>query len=246
MLRTCLFLYFCMLSMSASFSQEVEGKVMDSHGASGIAWVKVNNTRSGKFTYTDHEGGFRAFAAAGDTLVFSLKNFHSKSVILDQNTDESLVIYLEFDAIELPEVYVMEKNENTSIQLHGIKKADPDYVPIRPGQVVVGATEDHRPGLAMAGPISFFSKSEKNKRNYREAEELREAQKDYLGVIRSDSMRNELITHFSMTREKYDSLLILFNAANRHHQFRDMEKERVEKMLFYFMNDAVNRSHRSP
>ena len=63
----------------------------------------------------------------------------------------------------------------------------------------------------MAGPISFFSKSEKNKRQYRKSEELRTAQQDYLDVIRSDSMRNELITHFSLSREKYDSLLILFN-----------------------------------
>src|SRR5690606_11905775 len=117
---------------------------------------------------------------------------------------------------------------------------DPNYIPIRPGHVGVGATEDSRPGVAMAGPISFFSKSEKNKRQYRKSEELRTAQQDYLDVIRSDSMRNELITHFSLSREKYDSLLIRFNAANRHHQFRDMEEDRVKKMLFYFMNDAAN------
>src|SRR5690606_41593032 len=65
------------------------------------------------------------------------------------------------------------------------------------------------------------------------------SQQEYLEVIRSDSMRNELITLFSLTREQYDSLLIHFNAANRDHQFRDMDKERVERMLFYFMNDAV-------
>ncbi|HLW21164.1 MAG TPA: hypothetical protein VKX33_12615, partial [Cyclobacteriaceae bacterium] len=131
------------------------------------------------------------------------------------------VVYMEFDAIELPEVYVMEKNENTTIKLHGINEVDPNYIPIRPGHVGVGATEDYRPGVAMAGPISFFSKSEKDKRRYRKAEELRASQLDYLEVIRSDSMRNELQTHFSLDREEYDSLLILFNAANRHHQFRD-------------------------
>lgn len=243
MLRICLFLYFFMLSVGASFSQEVEGKVVDGQGQSGIAWVKVDNTRMGKFTYTDHEGKFRAFAETGDTLVFSLKNFHSKSVVLDQPADEPLVVYLDFDAVELPEVFVMEKNENTSIQLHGINKVDPNYVPIRPGDVRAGATEDYRPGLAMAGPISFFSKAEKHKRNFRKAEELREAQSDYLEVVRSDSMRNGLIHHFSLNREKYDSLLILFNAANRHHQFRDMEKERVEKLLFYFVNDAMKNPH---
>jgi hypothetical protein len=244
MLRISLFLCFFTLSISISFSQEVTGKVLDGHGASGIAWVKVSNTRSGKFTYSDHEGKFTALAEAGDTLVLSLKSFHSKSVILNEGIEELPIIYLEFDAVELPEVYVMEKNENTNIQLHGINKVDPNYVPIQPGDVRAGATEDFRPGLAMAGPISFFSKSEKNKRNHREAEELRAAQKDYLEVVRSDSMRLELTHHFSLSREKYDSLLILFNAANLHHQFRDMEKERVERLLFYFMNDAVANSHR--
>src|SRR5690554_6530367 len=120
MLRTCLFLYFFMLSIGASFSQEGVGKVVAGQGQSGIAWVKVDNTRMRKFTYTDHEAKFRAFAETGDTLVFSLKNFHSKSVVLDKSADEPLVVYLDFDAVELPEVFVMEKNENTSIQLHGI------------------------------------------------------------------------------------------------------------------------------
>ena len=244
MLRTCLLFSCFLLLINPSYSQEVSGKVLDGRGKSGIAWVKVDNTRSGKFTYTDHEGKFAALAEEGDTLVFSFKNFHSKSITVPENLEEPLVVYLEFDAVELPEVFVMEKNQNTSIQLHGIPKVDPDHVPIRPGQVVVGATEDYRPGVALAGPISYFSKSEKNKRNYRKSEELREAQKDYLEVIRSDSMRSEIMHHFVLKREQYDSLLILFNAANLQHQFRDMEKERVERLLFYFVNDAMINSRR--
>lgn len=244
MLRTCLLFLCFLLLISSSYSQEVVGKVVDGQEKSGIPWVKISNVRSGKYTYTDHEGNYTALAAPGDTLLFSLKNFHSKSIVVLEDPQEFVVVYLEFDAVELPEVYVMEKNEHTSIQLHGIHQVDPNYVPIRPGDIRAGATEDYRPGLAMAGPISFFSKAEKNKRSYRKAEELREAQKDYLEVVRSDSMRQELIHHFSLSREKYDSLLILFNAANLHHQFRDMEKERVERLLFYFMNDAVTNSHR--
>jgi len=233
------FIALWMLTGSWCFSQSIPGKVLDAKGESGIAWVKVLNTRSDKFTYTDHAGGFEVLAVSGDTLIFSLKNFHSKTMVFDEPEQDPWVVYMEFDAIELPEVYVMEKNENTTIKLHGINEVDPNYIPIRPGHVGVGATEDYRPGVAMAGPISFFSKSEKDKRRYRKAEELRASQLDYLEVIRSDSMRNELQTHFSLDREEYDSLLILFNAANRHHQFRDIEKDRVEKMLFYFMNDAV-------
>jgi len=233
------FIILLMLTGSLCFSQTVPGRVLDAKGESGIAWVKVMNTRSDKFTYTDHAGEFEIFAERGDTLAFSLKNFRSKSLVVPGLSQDLWVVYLEFDAVELPEVYVMEKNENTTIRLHGINKVDPNHVPIRPGHVSVGATEDYRPGVALAGPISFFSKSEKNKRQYRKSEELREAQQEYLEVIRSDSMRNELITLFSLTREQYDSLLILFNAANRDHQFRDMDKERVERMLFYFMNDAV-------
>lgn len=243
MFRTCLLWYLFTLSLSASFSQEVKGTVWEGQGQNSIAWVKVDNTRSSKFTYTDHQGKFRIIAQSGDTLVFSLKNFHSRSLVLDQPTDEPLVVYLDFDAVELPEVYVMEKNENTSIQLRGIPKADPNHVPLQPGDVRTGATEDYRPGLTMAGPISFFSKAEKHKRNYQKAEELREAQKAYLEVVRSDSIRSELICHFSLNREKYDSLLILFNAANQHHQFRDMEKDRVERLLFYFVNDAMKNPH---
>lgn len=244
MLKTCLLFGCFLLLISKSHSQDLEGRVLDGQGKSGIAWVKVNNIRSGKFTYTDHEGRFTTLSEAGDTLVFSRKNFHSDTIVMPQDHSGSLIVYLEFDAIELPEVYVTEKNENTSIQLHGIKKVDPNHVPIRPGQVVVGATKDYEPGAVLAGPISYFSKSEKNKRKFEKAEELREAQQDYLEVVRSDSMRNEITRHFSLTDKKYDSLLILFNAANLHHQFRNMERERVEQLLFYFMNDAVKDSRR--
>lgn len=215
----------------------VGGKVMDANGKTSIQWVKVLNMGTGKFTYTDHEGEFKAFAELGDTLTFSLTNFHTKTVVLSELPEEPWTVYLEFDAIELPEVYVMEKNENTSIMLDGI---DPNQG-IQLGNVAIAATDDYRPGVSMAGPISFFSRSERQKRKFLEAEEIRESQKGYLEAIHSDSLRNELITHFSLTRSKFDSLLIEFNAANQRHQFRDMEKERVEKMLFYFINDAVKK-----
>jgi len=244
MLKFCLLLGFFLLVTSTSHSQNLVGRVLDGQGKSEISWVKVHNSRSGKFTYTDHEGKFTTLAETGDTLVFSRKNFHSDTIVVPLDFADPLIIYLEFDAIELPEVYVMEKNESTSIQLHGINKVDPNHVAIRPGQVVVGATKDYEPGAVLAGPISYFSKSEKNKRKFIKAEELREAQKDYLEVVRSDSMRHEIMRHFSLTDPKYDSLLILFNAANLHHQFRDMEKERVERLLFYFVNDAVKDSRR--
>lgn len=233
------YFFILMLSGSACFSQNLIGKVVDAQGKSAVQWVKVTNTKTQKFTYTDHEGHFNAFADVGDTLVFSLKNFHDKTTVVSSIPEGPLLIYLEFDAVELPEVFVMDKNENTSIRLHGIPEVDPNYEPIRPGRVSAGATDDSRPGITMAGPISFFSKSEKYKRKYREAEEVRTSQQNYLDVIHSDSMRNELKMHFSLNRAKYDSLLILFNATNRHHQFKDMEKERVEKMLFYFINNAV-------
>lgn len=239
LVHVCSFIFLTVAAVNACLAQEMSGRVLDAKGQSGIAWVKVTNSDSGKFSYTNHEGKFEAFVETGDTLVFSLKNYYSKTKILHRIPEEPLVVYLEFDAVELPEVYVMEKNENTTIQLHGIPQVDPDHVPIRPGHLETGATEDYNPSVSMAGPISFFSKSEKHKRKYREAEEMRGAQEGYLEVIHSDSMRNELKAHFSLTRERYDSLLILFNAANRHHQFRDMDKERVEKMLFYFMNDAA-------
>lgn len=237
-----LLLQLLMLSGHLCFSQTVPavpGKVMDVNGRSPVQWVKVLNSSSQKYTYTDHQGEFEAFAEIGDTLIFSLSNFKTKTAVLSSIPKDPWVIYMEFDAKELPEVQVMEKNENTTVKLQGLKEVDPDHVPIKPGDVSAGATEDYRPGVSMAGPISFFSKSERYKRKYQEAQEIRESQKGYLDVIHSDSMRKELKIHFSLSREKYDSLLILFNSANRHHLFKDIEKERVEKMLFYFMNDAI-------
>ncbi|HLT06403.1 MAG TPA: carboxypeptidase-like regulatory domain-containing protein [Cyclobacteriaceae bacterium] len=245
MLRVLLLFCFVPLFTSHSLSQEMTGRVMDAQGISGIAWVKVHNTNTDKYTYTDHEGNFVVFAEQGDTLVFSLKNYHSQTVTINGPVEEPISVYLAFDAVELPEVYVMEKNENTTVQLQGLKKASPGYVPIKPGQLVVGATDDGRPGVALAGPISFFSRSEKHKRQFEKAEELKNAQQEYLEVVHSDSTRMAMMEHFSLSRENYDSLLILFNAANLDHQFRDMEKERVQKLLFYFMNDAVANGKRS-
>jgi len=213
----------------------VDGKVMDANGKTAIQWVKVWNRGTEKFTYTDHRGEFKAFAELGDTLTFSLTNFHTKTVVLSSLPEEPWTVYLEFDAIELPEVYVMETNENTTIQLDGV---NPNQG-IQLGNVAIAATEDYRPGVSMAGPISFFSKSERQKRKFLEAEQIKASQQGYLEAIHSDSLRTELITVFSLNRQKFDSLLIEFNAANQHHQFRNMEKERVEKMLFYFLNDAV-------
>ncbi len=59
----------------------------------------------------------------------------------------------------------MDKNENTSIRLHGIPEVDPNYEPIRPGRVSAGATEDSRPGITMRGPFLFFQNPKNTKEN---------------------------------------------------------------------------------
>ncbi len=93
-----------------------------------------------------------------------------------------------------------------------------------------------QPGMTIDGPISYFMKSERHKREYARKMAILERKKEYIEIIQSDSVMDALKEQFSLTARELDSLIIAFNLENQYHQFLDMPRERVEKLLWEFFH----------
>lgn len=109
--------------------------------------------------------------------------------------------------------------------------------PAGPGKVYAGTSNNQslQPGLTLDGPISYFMKSERQKRAYAKKLAFLARQKDYLDLIQSDSVMQALKYEYQLSDKDLDDLIIEFNLLNIDHQFLDMNWEQVEKMLTDFL-----------
>ena len=233
---------FSILLLLISYSiqgQVLTGNVIDVHDQYNMKGVKVENLNNSQ-TYTSNARGyFRIEVDLGDTVVFS-KEGYVDYVLLVKDT-EHMVIPLTFDAMGLPTAYVF--GDRPSLYIPGVSKdIDPDRKPMGPGWIMPGHSGSHTdltPGVTLDGPISYFTKRERNKRQYKRALEKIQRQQDYLDVIQSDSIKQVLMERFEVNEEELDELIIGFNIYHREHEFLDMDKKTVLGLLYEFLNQNI-------
>jgi hypothetical protein len=93
--------------------------------------------------------------------------------------------------------------------------------------------------MTLDGPISYFMRSERQKRQYRRKLEFLESQSGYLEYIQSDSVKIAIIEEFGLSETDLDGLIVEFNLANLDHQFVYMSKERVSSLFYEFVRSRM-------
>jgi hypothetical protein len=96
-------------------------------------------------------------------------------------------------------------------------------------------TSDGGGGLAVYGPISYFTKRNTQLRRYEERLEWIKRRQGYLEVIDSDSIRTELMKNYQLNRTDWDDMIIRFNEFHLNHEFLDWSKDRVIASLKEFL-----------
>lgn len=235
-MKTVYFLFALILFTYSSQGQVLTGNVIDAQDQYNMKGVKVENIRTSSAYTSNARGYFRIEVKLGDTIRFSKEGYVVHDILV--NEIDHLVVPLTFDAVGLPTAYV--HGDRPSLYIPGISKdLDPNRKPMGPGRIMPGhsgSATEMTPGVTLDGPISYFTKRERNKRQYRRAQEKLQRQAPYLEVIQSDSIKQVLMTRFQIDENELDELIIGFNLYHREHEFLDMDHDTVLGLLYEFLN----------
>lgn len=235
MIRFCILLLFFSAIHVPGLSQKLTGNVIDALDKAYIDKVLVINLSSSDSTITNERGYFRVSGAPGDSLLFSKENYISNTIIVGAETHFVTQIY--FNARLLPtfDVYANDRaipfNAGNVSAMRSLGNRSTG-----PGKVYTGLANNPslQPGLTLDGPFSCFMKSERHKREYAKKLDILSRKKAYLEVIQSDSVMSALKETFLLEDRELDSLIVVFNLENQHHQFLDLNRSQVEKLLLEF------------
>jgi hypothetical protein len=217
------------------FGQVVTGNVIDGLDRGFLQNVWVVNLHNNDSSLTNERGYFRVKASKGDTLLLTRNYYIPKFITLGEQRHLLTEIYM--DARTLPrfdlygDLIIMPFRAGNLSNMRSFSDR-----PAGPGKVYLGTSEQLMPGFTLDGPISYFMKSERQKRQYARKLAFLARQKDYLELIQSDSVMYALKLEYNLTDKDLDDLIIEFNLQNMDHQFLDMDWQRVEKMLTDFLD----------
>jgi hypothetical protein len=227
--------------------QVVTGNVIDGLDRGFLDNVWVINIHNNDSSLTNERGYFRVKASKGDTLLFTRNYYIPKFITLGEKRHILTEIYMDARTLPIFDLYgdlmVMPFRAGNLSNMRSLSNR-----PAGPGKVYLGTSEQGglMPGLTLDGPISYFMKSERQKRQYARKLAFLARQKDYLDLIQSDSVMYALKLEYNLTNKDLDDLIIEFNLQNMDHQFLDMDWQRVEKMLIDFLDQKTRYKEDEP
>ncbi len=228
-----LFCFFCVVSLSAQ--RRYSGNVIDAWDKKYLEGVVVSHP-SGEKVNTNSRSYFSIPAFQGDTLTFQFPGFLEKKMIL--TADAFLFVELQDLARLLPTFQVKAEPYRFRFKDGKLYLSEDEPVVEKPlsQQVGFGATDSTSPtpGFSIYGPISYFTKRNRELRAYEKRLDWERQRVGYLEVIDADSVRNELMQQYSLDRKKWDELILRFNTFHAAHEFLGWSKERVLAALKEF------------
>ena len=235
MKRISLFLifFFCVVSLSAQ--RRYSGNVIDAWDKKYLEGVVVSHL-SGEKVSTNSRGYFSIPASQGDTLTFQFPGFLEKKMRL--TADAFLFVELQDLARLLPTFQVKAEPYRFRFKDGKLYLSEDEPVVEKPlsQQVGFGATDSTSPtpGFTIYGPISYFTKRNRELRAYEKRLDWERQRVGYLEVIDADSVRTELMQQYGLDRKKWDELILRFNTFHAAHEFLGWSKERVLAALKEF------------
>lgn len=233
----CLFLF---ISVGGTVAQVVTGNVIDGLDRNFLDKVWVINLQNMDSSLTNERGYFRVLANEGDSLLFSRNYYMQKKLVVGQERHILTEVYLDARTLPRFDLYadrmVIPFNPGNVSNMRSLSDR-----PAGPGKVYLGTSEQNgmMPGFTLDGPISYFMRSERQKRQYARKLEFLSRQRAYLDLIQSDSVMQELKSMYKLSDQDLDDLIIEFNIQNLSHQFLDMDWSRVEKLLLDFLDQRT-------
>jgi hypothetical protein len=225
--------FFSILTVSAQ--RRYSGNVIDAWDKKYLQGVSVSSSFQDK-VLTNARGYFSVIALAGDTLRFNFPGFLEKKLLLAE--EQFLFVELQDLARLLPTFQVKAEPYRFRFKEGKLYLSEDEVVQEKrlSQQVGLGAIDptSPTPGFVIAGPISYFSRRNRQLRAYEEFLSWERQRAGYLEVIDSDTVRTEFMQQYHLDRKQWDALILRFNTFHAAHEFLGWSKERVLASLNEF------------
>ena len=234
-----LFIFFAFGWVNLYAQGRYSGNVVDAWDKKYLEGVVVSNGK-GEESITNARGYFSISSLMGDTLVFIFPGFLEKKWVT--TAEHFLFVELQDRARLLPTFQV--KAEPYSFRFKEgklILVEEPSLEETRLSQQIGMAVDPTslNPGFAIYGPISYFTKRNRELRAYEKRMEWEKQRKGYLEVIDSDSLRTSLMNTYQLNRKQWDDIVLRFNTFHASHEFLNWSKVRVQEALVTFFQLEV-------
>ncbi|MBC6367804.1 hypothetical protein [Algoriphagus sp. AK58] len=216
-------LFACQSVAQSSYS----GNVIDAWDKKYLEGVEVSLSGKGK-TVTNSRGYFSIQAMIGDTLTLTFPGFIERKQILGK--ERYFLLELQDRARLLPTFQVKSEPYRFRFRDGKLTLIENETEEEKPfAQQVSSGTDQFspNPNFSIYGPISYFTKRNRQLRQYDEKLNRIKRRSGYLEAIDSDSVRTEWMNRYQLDRSQWDRLIIRFNEFHQSHEFLDWPKEKV-------------------
>ncbi len=238
-MKFCFLLTACCL-FSISFKSVAQaqhiksGRTIDSHTFEPIPLVYVQSLLTKSVVITNEKGEFQISCTIGDSLIVSGLAYHSKKLLVG-TSNEPLLITLSEVQIILPAISIYgdfkpQGKEQWSDAIRTPKPYDnPTY---KPGNDYTMQT--FGAGYTIVGPISYFLKSEREKRKLNRDKEEDSKTKIYRMVVSDPETKATIMNHFSISEEKYNSKMEQFALEYREAVYSKSKTDLIDLLYYLF------------
>lgn len=245
-LRALLLLAFVLAMADHACAQvTLTGMVADSATMQPMLDVNITIKRSGKGTVSDARGYFSLDANGTDTLIFSRVGYYTK-VRPVKWVKEVVIIFLTEEHKTLQPVVI-----ESETLMPWLKKLPPES-PWKNPTLNKSFTETpgfqglqtFGPGYVMSGPISRFSKYEKERKKLKVVQRENYKARNYVDIVNDPEVKDKIIKDYNLTEEEYYRLLAIFNEKNKDIIY-ELQSSELIPLLFMFYGENSKKGVRS-
>lgn len=241
MLRFCIALFAGIFVLDGpTYAQTtLHGMVADSATMLPLPNINIRSKAGRQITVSDIRGHFEIMVMETDTLTFSSVGYHSKKFSVKELRETGIVFMMEehktLNTVEINDVVLPPY----------LKKLPPESPWQNPTQNQKSletpgfqGVQTFGPGYVMKGPISRFSKYEKERKKLKNVQKQNYEAKDYVSIVNSPEVKDRIIADYNLTEKEYYDLLAIFNEKNKDIIYQLEANELISILLMFYGENA--------
>lgn len=220
---------------------QIQGMVVDEKDEP-IGFCHVYNKTLEHGKVSDIKGKFVILGNPGDSVRFSYVGYKSTVIaVTNSHVVNYIKITLPKDSILLPSITIYAdkyfkvpiREKGPPIFIPGVSKVDPSE-PIKPGDVYLGSQSGDNvflaPTVGIYGPITYFSKDEREKRKAEEAYVETRETLSYQKFMANDTVRIHLSRRFNLDSAEYTEVIYRL-----HENFPGIQKTYMKNEIWHWL-----------
>lgn len=214
---------------------QLTGMMADSATMQPLPNVNIRIKNGGPITVSDIRGFFSLTASDEDTVVFSIVGYYSKSLPVKLVREVAIIFMTE-------EQKTLESVEIRGDVLLPYLKKIPQESPWKNPTYSKGFTETpgfqgiqtFGPGYTLKGPISRFSKYEKERKKLKKVQQQNYNAQGYVELVNSPEVKDRIMKDYNISEEEYFRLLAVFNEKNKDIIYELEPNELIAILLMFY------------